>query len=137
MQQHDQLIEMLKRPTMYIRSHNFDLAAAFVSGFDQACENGVLVGFREWLIPQLGYGNNLAWVGLVLRWSFPDTESVNEALAREGGHEHAINQLSELLHGFWEQRDQHNGLLKIYVAYQHWLDQQELDQQDWYDPSVQ
>src|SRR5688572_4551159 len=55
---------------MYIQPETYAVAAAFVLGYDQACEGGVLVGFREWLVVRVGTGPNLNWIGLSCRRRF-------------------------------------------------------------------
>ena len=53
-------------PGMYIPNATYEAVAAFVLGYDIACEGGVLVGFREWLIPRVGTPGT-TWAGRNLR----------------------------------------------------------------------
>ena len=64
---------------------NFAEAVAFVAGYDAALDGHLLRGFREWLIEELGDGDNLAWPSLVQRLTaktFGD-ESVQPSKAAE------------------------------------------------------
>jgi hypothetical protein len=69
-------IENVKKyPKMYLSKMEFNVAAGFLQGYDLATEGGLLIGFREWLILQVGYGNNLSWPELVLTLIFPEVRS--------------------------------------------------------------
>jgi hypothetical protein len=95
-----------------------------------ASHGGLLAGFREWLIVKLGCGNNLSWCALVLELTFPDAESPRQQLLHNGSQERAVRSLFELLEEFWQERETPDGLRRIYLAYQEWL-----QHQDWYGPS--
>ena len=41
---------------MYVLNETYESAAAFVLGYDAACEGGPLMGFREWLVLRIGSG---------------------------------------------------------------------------------
>ena len=61
------ILEKARRaPGMWFRPVTFDVAVAFISGYDAALHEGPLTGLREWLIVRVDGGNNLAWPGLVL-----------------------------------------------------------------------
>jgi hypothetical protein len=124
------LQQMTKRPGMYLCPIEFDVAAAFIQGFDLASGGGVLVGFREWLVVKLGYGNNLAWSELVLRLAFPNAESPRQCLLQGGEQKRAVELLFRLLEEFWQEREAPHGLRRIYLRYQEWL-----QRQDWYGPT--
>ena len=115
---------------MFFQEPSYAAAAAFVLGYDFACEGGVLHGFREWLIVRLGFGNNLAWSALVLEVAFPGPgnplESVHSSSANE---KHAIEVLFQLLREFDEKRGTRDGLRRIFFEYDRWLTTQE-----WYTP---
>jgi hypothetical protein len=114
---------------MYFSPVEFDVAAALIQGFDLASNGGLLAGFREWLIVKLGYGNNLAWSALVLRLVFPDAESPRQCL-QSAEQKHVVALLFGLLEEFWQERESPNGLRRIYLKYQGWL-----QRQDWYGPT--
>jgi len=124
------LEHVMKHPSMYFSPVEFDVAAAFIQGFNLAGSGGLLVGFREWLIVKLGDGNNLTWGALVLRLAFPDAETPRQHLLRSGEQKRAVEFLFGLLQEFWQERESHGGLRRIYVKYQEWL-----QHQDWYGPS--
>jgi hypothetical protein len=116
------------RPGMYFQQPTYNTVAAFVAGFDAACTGGVLVGFREWLIPKVGDGNNLAWPGLVLRLALPDAPDPARVVSSTAETEkHAIDVLFRSIFEFDDDRSKPHGLRRIYVDYEHWL-----RQQDWY-----
>ena len=127
------LPEALRRvrehPGMYFRAE-FHVATAFIGGFDLASEGGLLVGFREWLIIRLGYGNNLDWAALVVRLTFPEAQSPSDHLRAEDNQKLAIESLFHLLEAFLKERESPDGLRRIFVRYEEWL-----KRQDWYGPS--
>ncbi|HWY87735.1 MAG TPA: hypothetical protein VNX28_13470 [Gemmataceae bacterium] len=120
-----------KRPGMYFPKVEFDVVAAFITGFNLAGNGGLLLGFRQWLIVKLGYGNNLAWDALVLRLTFPEIESSStQLLAQSENQKRAVESLFGLIETFLEERDATDGLRKIFLRYEGWL-----KRQDWYVPS--
>jgi len=117
------------RTGMYIQDATYRAAAAFVLGYDIASEGGVLVGFREWLIPQVSGGNNLAWSALVLHVAFPEALDPDAIVASSPETErHAIDVLFRLIGEFDDVRKERDGLRKVYLDYERWL-----RAQDWYD----
>jgi hypothetical protein len=50
---------------------SYDAAFAFVAGVDQGSEFTALDAFREYLVLQLGHGNNRGWASLVLPLRLP------------------------------------------------------------------
>ncbi len=120
------LQEVIKRPGIYLYPVEFDVAAAFIQGFDVASSGGTLVGFREWLVVRLGYGNNLAWSESALRLAFPDAEFPRQCLLQSGEQKRAVELLFGLLEEFWQEREAPHGLLRIYLRYQAWLQRQDL-----------
>jgi hypothetical protein len=105
---------------MYFVEESFDVVAAFVMGYDTACEGGVLTGFREWLILRLNIGSNLAWSRLVLHAAFPDSEDLQQALAAGSGHRHAIDTLFGLIAEFTAETGAAEGLRKLLVRFDEW-----------------
>jgi hypothetical protein len=129
-----QLFERVKKyPGMYIVEETYEEAAAFVLGCDAGNEFGLLAGFRQWLIVRLNYGNNLAWIGLVLCIAFPNGPvHWKGTTAPRAENKIAVDTLFDLLIEFLRERDQHDGLTKIYERYFAWL-----HRQSWYDPDPQ
>lgn len=103
---------------MYLPAESYCAAAAFVLGYDMACEGGVLTGFREWLALRLGKGFNLAWSALVLHAAFPNAPSPQEALCTHEAEREAIDTLFVLIATFYsEVRDKREGLATLYTKY--------------------
>lgn len=106
---------------MYVRPATYSAVAAFVRGYDTACEGGVLVGFREWLALRLGAGWNLVWEALVLRVAFPDVESPEAAVSASADSERrAIDTLFALIAEFDDvrERDAPGALTTIFARYE-------------------
>lgn len=105
---------------MLLWEETFSSVTAFVGGYDIAVEGGLLVGFREWLILELGSGTNLGWPKLVLDLAFPDAKDSREALkTTPNGERIAIDTFFELFAKFEEARGcRRDGLKDIYVAYE-------------------
>lgn len=104
---------------MYLLQETYPVIAAFVQGYDEACEGGLLAGFREWLVVRLMTGSNLGWPSLVLHAAFPDAPSPQDALRSEPDGDHvAIDTLFSLLAEFDEVRRGHDGLLSVFAAFE-------------------
>ena len=123
MRHHQEIFASVRRRTgMYLQQETYAVVAAFVLGFDQAYEGGVLVGFREWLATCLMVGSNLSWPALVLQASFPNTESPEDAVHANAKSERlAIETLFDLLDEFEKVRSKPNGLQDVFLAYQRWM----------------
>jgi hypothetical protein len=121
---------VFQKPGMFFSPVEFDIAVAFIQGFDLANCGGVLVGFREWLVIRNGCGNNLAWPELALRLAFPDAESPRQQLVQSSNQKRAVELLFRLLGEFWRERETPQGLRRIYLSYEGWL-----QSQDWYNSS--
>ena len=120
------VLEMVRRcPGMYLRRVDFDVAVAFVHGFNVATNGGLLVGFREWLIVRLNGGNNLDWSQLLLR--IDPSERVGDPSAST--EEARVAFLFSTLDEFLAERERPTGMRSIFVRYDDWL-----RAQDWYDP---
>lgn len=122
MKGHAELFEKVRSRTgMYFTEETYPVVAAFVLGYDMACEGGVLSGFREWLVMRVGSGSNLAWSALVLDCAFPDSHPPEEALsAGPKAQRHAIDTLFALLAEFEQERSRPDGLRRILVAFEEW-----------------
>jgi hypothetical protein len=122
MQQHRSLFESVRKRTgMFFQQETYAVVAAFLFGYDAACEGGVLAGFREWLVVRLGGGANLSWTALVLHVAFPDAPSPQDVVSVEPATErHAIDTLFELLEEFDSVRRKPDGLKDIFIAYEGW-----------------
>jgi hypothetical protein len=122
------LANLRKRPGMYLYPVTYDIAAAFVDGYDTATQGGLLVGFREWLVVKLDEKSNLAWPARVIDL-MQRTTGMKE-LKSPDNHKAAIEFLFATLDQFLDERDEWGGMRRIYVAYERWL-----HRQDWYDSS--
>ena len=122
MRHHTAMFERVRKRTgMYLRPETYAVVAAFVSGYDEACEGGTLCGFKEWLVLRLKSGSNLHWPALVLVAAFPDAENAEQALSSGPQAErHAIDTLFDLLSAFEEVRAKHDGLRQVFLAYAQW-----------------
>jgi len=120
------VLEMVRRrPGMYLRSVEFDVAVAFVEGFDAATNHGLLVGFREWLVLRLNGGDNLSWSELLLM--IDPSERLGTPSAATG--EARVAFLFATLEEFVAERERRGGIRSIFVRYDDWLRAQE-----WYGP---
>lgn len=115
-----------RTPSLVLHEATYDAASAFVLGFDLARQNGLLVGFREWLVLRLGYGMNLAWPALVLRCCF-DRSIGADPLRTKDEHRLAIESMFNLIDQFLTERERQDGLRRILVAYDSFLDRQRSD----------
>lgn len=130
MRQHRELFERVRSRTgMFIAEETYAAVAAFVLGYDLACEGGVCVGFREWLVMRIGSGSNLHWSALVLHVAFPTSGNPQEAVhASAETQRHAIDTLFGLLSEFDEQvRSRHDGMREVFAAYERWLKKHGID----------
>lgn len=106
-----------RRPGMYVSPETFDCVVSFLCGYDAAQSGGFLVGFREWLVVRADGANNLAWPGLV--------RLLPEDVQAEADSAKSISGLFALLEEYFDARQAHDGLRKIYVQYQDWLRRQQ------------
>ncbi|WP_437814637.1 hypothetical protein [Sorangium sp. So ce1078] len=129
MSKHHELFESIRKRTgMYFQEPTYSAVAAFVLGYDTAHEGGVLSGFKEWLVLQLGTGSNLTWTALVLHAAFPDEPSPQDAVVSSPATQRqAIESLFNLIAEFHETRANRDGLRKIFVSYDYWIKQQGLE----------
>ncbi|HEX5141109.1 MAG TPA: hypothetical protein VFX19_09205 [Dehalococcoidia bacterium] len=126
---HRTLFENVKKYTgMYLPEETFPVVAAFLLGYDEACEGGLLAGFREWLVVRLGTGSNLSWPALVLLAAFPGAESPENELSKNvGAQRHAIDTLFDLVAAFDGERSKQGALKDIFGRYQQWLTERGID----------
>lgn len=117
-------------PGLFFSPTEYDVAAAFLSGYNLAVGGSLLRGFDEWLVVRVGFGNNLSWPALVLRLTFPRSQSPREQLQEPGMQELAVKSLLALLIEFTEEKESPRGLFRILLKHQRWL-----ESQDWYGPS--
>lgn len=106
---------------MFVGSNECDRVCAYIDGMHTA--TGCLIGFREWLVVELGTGNNLGWCGLV-----------QQLLNRESTPDNArVAKLGRLINEFYTFTGSTNGatmgLMRVYLRYHCWLLQQK-----WYRP---
>jgi hypothetical protein len=110
----------------------YGASVAFVLGCDAGTSGILLSGFREWLIVRLGDGNNLSWPGLVLQ--IISAESIEQNEEQPPGSDadaQRLDHLFQLLDEFLEQRDERDGMVRIYSRYIEWL-----KGQSWFRPEM-
>ena len=115
------------QPGMFIRVVDLDCGFSFIQGFDTALDGKFLIGFREWLILKLNYGNNLAWHELYLRYAESSGLGPQPRTATAKDQENAICVLGNVLKIFWNEREIDFGLNEIMSHHATWL-----HNQDWY-----
>ncbi|WP_406840460.1 hypothetical protein ACICHK_37630 [Streptomyces sp. AHU1] len=59
-------------PGVFVARVNFESVAGFLNGYNFASAGDLLNGFQEWLAAKLGFGGNLIWMDLVLKFAFPE-----------------------------------------------------------------
>lgn len=109
----------LKHPEMFVERPSLDSIVAFLQGFDSALEGHVLLGFREYLIPKLDYGNNLAWFQLFQRFA-----AVNHSGSDSPCSQIVLTLLNKTLQDFWFERAGEDGLQHILKNHSHWVQSQ-------------
>lgn len=109
----------LEHPEMFVERPNLDSIVAFLQGYDCALEGRVLLGFREYLIPRLGYGNNLAWFQLFQRLA-----AVNHSGSDSPSHQTPLSVLKTTLQNFWIVREGEDGLQHILQDHSQWVQSQ-------------
>jgi hypothetical protein len=115
---------------MYLPVVTYDAAASYVMGFDAALNGGLLLGFREWLIPQLDMGNNLGWPALVFEFVSRQGDIAKEKSSGVDQGHVVVEALFTIIENFVQAHSQRGGTRRIFVAYDQWLRRQE-----WYGPS--
>lgn len=114
--------EIHQRPGLYGLDGSYAQFCVFIDGVDAGNDRALLTGFREWLIPRLGAGNNLVWRALVLHLAFPGADATGRDVAGDTERNRvAVDLLFDLLDEFFERRRAHDGLVKIYDEYLTWL----------------
>jgi len=125
------LDDVRRYPSMCLPRASFDAAAAFLLGVDAACGKKFLEGFREWLVPRVGYGDNVSWPGLVLDIASSSFDPKNPPHPPSGcGDDPAIECLFHCLEEFLCDKEQAQGLDNIHKSYRSWLKTQK-----WFTPS--
>jgi hypothetical protein len=118
MNQHAQLFENIRKRTgMYTLNDTYESVASFVLGYDAAHEGGTLMGFREWLVLRLDFGDNLGWPALVPHIAFPKAKDPWKRLGKPAAERHAIETMFDLIAEFDGVRSQHEGLKDIFLAF--------------------
>jgi hypothetical protein len=112
---------------MFFQPATFDVAVSFVNGVNSATAGGTLIGIREWLVVKANYGNNLAWSEVVRH--LVDLKPCPHPAKQDVGEDHNIAALLQILEEFMLERDSQDGLRRIFIRYQKWLEHQE-----WYGP---
>ena len=108
---------------MYVGANDFDRVCSYIDGLHAA--KGCLTGFPEWLVVELGTGNNLIWFGLVAQIIHRDSIAEEER----------VGKLGELLDQFHEFTGAtigaSTGLMRVYLRYHGWLLAQTWYKPDW------
>lgn len=122
-----------QRPGMYLgrAELGYPSAVAFVAGVDHGSEFAVLDAFREYLVLQLGHGNNLGWESLVLQLRLP--ADFSRPLSAEND-QLAVAGLFDLLDEFLTEMGRHSSSSRaaVHREYLLWL-----QAQSWYDVDLQ
>ncbi|MGW6282941.1 hypothetical protein [Kribbella sp. NPDC055071] len=114
------------RPAVYGLDGSLASLEAFILGWDLGSQGSMLLGFREWLVLRFDGGNNLSWQALIRRMHKMEVE-------REGRIEPDLSAdgLFDVLDRFFDDRNQSDGILRIYAMYADWLRSQE-----WFRPEM-
>lgn len=113
---------------MYVQEETYAVVSAFVLGYDEAYQGGLLAGFAEWLMVKLEKGSNLSWPVLVLHAAFPDVLSPQEEVrASSVSERYAIDVLFRLIAEFDEVRSRPGGLNDVFGAHREWRQSQKLE----------
>lgn len=111
-------VSVCQKPNFYVQCPRFSAVSAFIAGYDDALQGGVLVGFREWLLTRGNDWTNLPWWSLVRVRLNPE---VNLAVAPSEEEETAlIETLREALEGFSMTCSQ-GGLARVFHDHNAWL----------------
>lgn len=111
-------VYVCQKPNMYVQCPRFTAVSAFIAGYDDALQGGVLVGFREWLLTGGKDWTNLPWWSLVRLRLNPQ---VDLASAPSEDEETAlIGTLRDSLEKFSRTCSQ-SGLSKVFHDYNAWL----------------
>lgn len=121
-----------RRPNIHGLDGTYGTGVAFVLGCDASTSGLLLSGFREWLIVRLDDGNNLSWPSLVLKISDAESvESNKEQSLEVEPDDQMFDHLFQLLDEFLEQRNEREGMVRIYSRYIEWL-----NSQSWFRPET-
>ena len=125
--------QVRQRPGMHLPAITYAGAASYVLGYDAATNYGLLLGFREWLIVRLGMGNNLAWTALAHELIQRQAQKTKPTDSSHIADDDLllVEGLFNVIEMFLRERDQPDGLRRIFAEYERWL-----RTQDWYGPLV-
>ena len=122
--------EIHRRPGLYGLDGSYAQFCVFIDGVDHGNDGALLTGFREWLVPRAGLGNNLVWRSLVLHLAFPGADRPMAAPTDSPqANEAAVELLFALLAEFLNLKAERSGLVRVYDEYLTWL-----RNQSWYQP---
>ena len=117
-------IEHLKKFTdMYLLNRKFTSLVAYIDGMNLVYEGILLEGFREWLIVNNNFGNNLCWSLIILKSQFPE-KSLEEIDNDKDANLILIRKTFDMLLEFLKYRDS-EGLENVFSVYEKWLSQQQ------------
>lgn len=116
-------IEHLKKFTdMYLLNRKFTSLVAYIDGMNLVYEGILLEGFREWLIVNNNFGNNLCWSLIILKSQFPE-KSLEEIDNDKDANQILVRKTFDMLLEFLKYRDS-KGLENVFSIYKKWLSQQ-------------
>ena len=98
------LADVAQRPAMYFLPIEYDVATAFLAGFNLACDGSLLGGFEEWILGKVRRDGNLGWSELALRLIFPEASSPREQLIQTGEQRRAVESLFKILDEFCREK---------------------------------
>jgi hypothetical protein len=112
--------EVRQRPGMFGVEGSYRSLCAFVLGVNAGNGWALLLGFQEFLVTRLGYGDNLFWSALVSHLAFPGSDRDRHAVLDEPGYDEiASATLFQLLDEFLERRSR-GGHIAIIAEYLAW-----------------
>ncbi len=96
------IAHLRRRPGMFGVDQGFATHVAFLYGFSTADDEGEMSSYREWLVRDLGTGDNMSWVWLVLRKAFPEESRLWDPSASRSQNEErvAVETLLQTLENF-------------------------------------
>ncbi|WP_103340761.1 hypothetical protein [Amycolatopsis sp. CA-126428] len=113
-------IEIHRRPKLYGLDGSYREYCTFLLGVDAGNAGGLLTGFREFLVPRAGTGDNLTWPSLVLHLAFPGRTTGWHDEAAGEGRQQAVDLLFALLAEFLDRRETAEGTVAVFEEYLAW-----------------
>ncbi len=118
----DKIKNLQKYIGMYISQQTYTHTVAYLNGMNNAYNDNLLKGFREWLIVKFDTGNNLCWDVIILQGLFEEGK-IHSLNAECENNQFLIQTLFQLLNEFLSERET-LGLAEIELKYKKWLIEQ-------------